>query len=152
MRCLPCGKALPLLKRLSGGDFCSEAHRREYQQEYSELALTRLLQAMPPGPEAEQTSAKSVCPAGVPEKPLTLSAPAPNGRTPAPAPAPVTPPAPASPQPGSAHVTLASQGTSRATSHVEVVRATEPPPAPKPAPPQRPPPNEPGHPEVVSPQ
>src|SRR5260370_7956450 len=109
MRCLPCGKALPLLKRLSGGEFCSEAHRREYQQEYSELALTRLLQAMPPGPEAEQTSAKSLGPAGAPEKPLTLSAPAPNGRSPAPAPAPVTPPPLPPPQPATPHSPLPTQ-------------------------------------------
>src|ERR1022692_4026772 len=45
MRCLHCGKVLPLLKRLSGGEFCSDAHRRDYQQEYSQLALNRLLQA-----------------------------------------------------------------------------------------------------------
>jgi hypothetical protein len=50
MRCLRCGKDLPLLKRLSGGEFCSDAHRREYHQEYSELALSRLLQALPQNP------------------------------------------------------------------------------------------------------
>lgn len=51
MRCLQCGKDLPLFKRLAGSEFCSDAHRREYQQEYSDLALGRLLQSKPPGPE-----------------------------------------------------------------------------------------------------
>ncbi|MDP8991122.1 MAG: hypothetical protein M3N41_13705, partial [Acidobacteriota bacterium] len=49
MRCLQCGKDLPLLKRMSGSEFCSDAHRREYQKEYSDLALGRLLQSKPPG-------------------------------------------------------------------------------------------------------
>ena len=49
MRCLQCGKAIPLLKRLGGSsEFCSEAHRREYQDEFSQLALGRLLQSQPP--------------------------------------------------------------------------------------------------------
>lgn len=46
MRCLYCGKELALLKRLTGGgDFCSEAHKQSYQEEYNRLALSRLLQA-----------------------------------------------------------------------------------------------------------
>ena len=46
MRCLYCGKELALLKRLrGGGEFCSEAHRQQYQEEYNQLALNRLLQA-----------------------------------------------------------------------------------------------------------
>src|SRR5258705_13594084 len=46
MRCLQCGKAIPLFKRLGGSsEFCSDAHRREYQQEYSQLALGRLMQS-----------------------------------------------------------------------------------------------------------
>src|SRR3954462_3808529 len=46
MRCLYCGKELALLKRLtSGGDFCSEAHRQSYQDQFNELALGRLEQA-----------------------------------------------------------------------------------------------------------
>jgi len=50
MQCLFCGKELALLKRLrGGGEFCSEAHRREYQEQYEQLALARLLQAKPPG-------------------------------------------------------------------------------------------------------
>src|SRR6185503_14181247 len=49
MQCLFCGKELALLKRLrGGGEFCSEAHRKEYQDQYEQLALARLLQAKPP--------------------------------------------------------------------------------------------------------
>jgi hypothetical protein len=49
MQCLFCGKELALLKRLRGGaEFCSEAHRKEYQEQYEQLALARLLQAKPP--------------------------------------------------------------------------------------------------------
>lgn len=48
MRCLHCGKELALLKRLTGGaEFCSEAHRKEYQKEFNDLALNRLLQSHP---------------------------------------------------------------------------------------------------------
>ncbi len=36
---------------MAGSEFCSDAHRREYQQEYSDLALGRLLQSKPPGLE-----------------------------------------------------------------------------------------------------
>jgi len=49
MQCLFCGKELALLKRLRGGaEFCSEAHRKEYQDQYEQLALARLIQAKPP--------------------------------------------------------------------------------------------------------
>jgi hypothetical protein len=49
MRCLYCGKELALLKRWTGGgEFCSDAHRQRYQEEYNQLALNRLLQAKPP--------------------------------------------------------------------------------------------------------
>jgi len=49
MQCLFCGKELALLKRLrGGGEFCSEAHRKEYQDQYEQLALARLMQAKPP--------------------------------------------------------------------------------------------------------
>jgi hypothetical protein len=47
MRCLYCGKELALFKRLRGGEFCSDAHRLRYQEEYTQLALNRLLQANP---------------------------------------------------------------------------------------------------------
>ncbi|HLJ51153.1 MAG TPA: hypothetical protein VKU01_34330 [Bryobacteraceae bacterium] len=46
MQCLYCGKHLPLLKKLTGGgEFCSDAHKEKYHEEYNRLALTRLLQA-----------------------------------------------------------------------------------------------------------
>lgn len=46
MRCLYCGNELALLKKLTGGgEFCSEAHRQKYQEEYNRLALGRLLHA-----------------------------------------------------------------------------------------------------------
>ena len=46
MRCLYCGKELALLKRLTkGGEFCSDAHKHSYQEEYNRLGLSRLLQA-----------------------------------------------------------------------------------------------------------
>ena len=47
MRCLYCGKELALLKRLTGSEFCSDAHKQSYQDEYNRLALSRLLQAQP---------------------------------------------------------------------------------------------------------
>jgi hypothetical protein len=52
MRCLYCGKELPLFKRLRGGEFCSDAHRQSYQEEYTQLALSRLLQANSSGEPA----------------------------------------------------------------------------------------------------
>ncbi|MDQ6758613.1 MAG: hypothetical protein M3Z32_01960 [Acidobacteriota bacterium] len=46
MRCLFCGKQLAFLRRWTGGgEFCSDAHKQSYQQEYNKLALSRLLQA-----------------------------------------------------------------------------------------------------------
>ena len=46
MRCLYCGKHLPLLRKLTGGgEFCSDAHRDKYHDEYNRLAVSRLLQA-----------------------------------------------------------------------------------------------------------
>ena len=47
MQCLYCGKELALLKRLTGSEFCSDAHKRSYQEEYNRLAVNRLLQAQP---------------------------------------------------------------------------------------------------------
>src|ERR1700678_4518045 len=50
MQCRYCGKELALFKRLTkGGEFCSEAHKQRYQEEYNRLALTRLLQAQKKG-------------------------------------------------------------------------------------------------------
>ena len=65
MRCLYCGKELALLKRwTSGGEFCSDAHRQRYQEEYNQLALKRLQQAKPQREEktamAEKTPSKEI--------------------------------------------------------------------------------------------
>jgi hypothetical protein len=60
MRCLYCGNELALFKKLTGGsEFCSEAHRQKYQEEYNKLALSRLLQSQP---QAPQNSANSLEP------------------------------------------------------------------------------------------
>lgn len=46
MRCLYCGKQLPLFRRLTGGgEFCSDAHKASYHDEFNRLALARLKQA-----------------------------------------------------------------------------------------------------------
>ena len=48
MRCLHCGVERALLKKLAGSEnFCSEAHRLAYREEFSRLALDRLLQSQP---------------------------------------------------------------------------------------------------------
>jgi len=53
MQCLFCGKELALLKRWRGGaEFCSEAHRKEYQEQFEQLAVARLRQAKPPSEPA----------------------------------------------------------------------------------------------------
>jgi hypothetical protein len=60
MRCLYCGKELALLKRLrGGGDFCSDAHKQSYQEEYNRLALSRLLQAQKKGQQANNSPAQN---------------------------------------------------------------------------------------------
>ena len=52
MRCLYCGKQLAFLRRLTGGgEFCSEAHKHSYHDEYNRLALSRLMQAKTRGEE-----------------------------------------------------------------------------------------------------
>ena len=66
MRCLQCGKSLPLLKRMAGSEFCSEAHRREYQHEYSQLALGRLLQSHPTESQAPLVKAPPLASAYAP--------------------------------------------------------------------------------------
>src|ERR1019366_8547181 len=64
MQCLFCGKELALLKRLrGGGEFCSEAHRKEYQEQYEQLALARLPQAKPPA----ETSSTGRSPLNAPD-------------------------------------------------------------------------------------
>ncbi len=74
MRCLFCGKELALLHRLrGGGEFCSEAHRKEYQEQYEQLALARLLHAKqstePAVPLGQPSPAPSVVPNPIPESP-----------------------------------------------------------------------------------
>jgi hypothetical protein len=44
MRCLHCGKELAVFKRLARHEFCSDTHRRQYQEKYDQLALGRLLE------------------------------------------------------------------------------------------------------------
>ena len=69
MRCLQCGKAIPLFKRLGGSsEFCSDAHRKEYQREYSQLALGRLMQS--------HSSELKVQPVPAPPLPSALAPPA----------------------------------------------------------------------------
>ncbi len=64
MRCLYCGKELALLKRLrGGGDFCSDAHKQSYQEEYNRLALSRLLQAQKKGQQTNSSPGQSAPPA-----------------------------------------------------------------------------------------
>src|SRR5437870_2530845 len=61
MRCLYCGKQLALLKRLTGGgEFCSEAHKQSYHDEYNRLALSRLLQAQSKSDEVKPPAPKPV--------------------------------------------------------------------------------------------
>ena len=67
MRCLYCGKQLALLKRLTGGEFCSDAHKQSYQDEYNRLALTRLLQAQSKSDESKSKATKPSAPAKQPE-------------------------------------------------------------------------------------
>ena len=63
MRCLYCGKQLALLKRLTGGgEFCSDAHKHSYQEEYNRLALSRLLQAQSKPGEIKTTAPKAPAP------------------------------------------------------------------------------------------
>ncbi|MFN7918616.1 MAG: hypothetical protein U0Q16_00875 [Bryobacteraceae bacterium] len=52
MQCLLCGKKIPLLRKLKDPDFCSEAHRDEYAQTQSSLALSRLLESTRVGAKA----------------------------------------------------------------------------------------------------
>jgi hypothetical protein len=64
MRCLYCGKELALLKRLTkGGDFCSDAHKQSYQEEYNRLALGRLLQAQKKGQQTSSSPPQNAAPA-----------------------------------------------------------------------------------------
>ncbi|HLH38333.1 MAG TPA: hypothetical protein VKX39_04225 [Bryobacteraceae bacterium] len=102
MRCLYCGKELALLKRWTGGgEFCSDAHRQQYQEEYNQLALNRLLQAKP-RESKPQVDAKAS------EKPVeSKPAPPPEAfrpvsRAPEPEPKPVLKPVAEEPAPAQA--------------------------------------------------
>jgi len=76
MRCLYCGKELALLKRLTGGgDFCSDAHKQSYQEEYNRLALSRLLQAQKKGVQTSNSPVQSAPP---PTASVALEEPAPE--------------------------------------------------------------------------
>lgn len=44
MKCLQCGKRIPLLHVFSDGEFCSAAHRDQFRQQQNDLALARLLE------------------------------------------------------------------------------------------------------------
>src|SRR5688500_195539 len=44
MRCIHCGKRLAVLRKLTDGEFCSSAHRKQFQLEQEQLALARLLE------------------------------------------------------------------------------------------------------------
>ncbi|HSP69518.1 MAG TPA: hypothetical protein VLN48_17465 [Bryobacteraceae bacterium] len=91
MQCLFCGKELALLKRLRGGaEFCSEAHRKEYQEQYEQLALARLIQAKPPTEAASPLGRTSKL---LPTAPLSVDVRAPESKQAAQA-----PPAPRAPQ------------------------------------------------------
>jgi len=94
MRCLYCGKELALLKRWTGGgEFCSDAHRQQYQEEYNQLALNRLLQAKPLEPKPGTRPAESKPAEGKVAEPK-----GPETRQPVPVAAPVAaPPAPVAP-------------------------------------------------------
>jgi hypothetical protein len=72
MRCLYCAKELALLKRLTGGgEFCSEAHKQSYQEEYNRLALSRLMQAQTK--TGDKAASQNASPR--PPEPVHLSAP-----------------------------------------------------------------------------
>ncbi|MBM3811764.1 MAG: hypothetical protein FJW20_09020 [Acidimicrobiia bacterium] len=58
MRCLHCGKRLPILKQISSGEFCSENHRAAYIREQEELALLRLVDNAPKGPLPSRSSTR----------------------------------------------------------------------------------------------
>ncbi|MEO8026675.1 MAG: hypothetical protein ABI823_09375, partial [Bryobacteraceae bacterium] len=83
MRCLYCGNELPVFRKLTGGgEFCSEAHRQKYQEEYNRLALSRLMQAQAPEerPKPLQKETVEVVAAGRAEAVLVEAALAPaNG-------------------------------------------------------------------------
>src|ERR1700677_3567851 len=84
MRCLYCGKELALLKRLTGGEeFCSDAHRHQYQEQYNRLALNRLLKAKPREKQAAEGK-EPVAKASEPKHPDRQAPPSSSPPNPAP--------------------------------------------------------------------
>ena len=118
-----------MLKRLSGAEFCSDAHFREYQQEYSQLAVTRLQQAKPRDQEAAPPDLKSAEAMADPARPLAAPAPpqTQNGRSTGPVHASIAAPVTVSPRVQSVRIQIPS----RPINPVEKVRGVQP------APPQR---------------
>src|SRR5579862_7713229 len=68
IRCLHCDGRLPLYRKITHGQFCSNAHRKAYWQEQERLAVERLHQThdslrayrSPEPPEAQQPSAQEL--------------------------------------------------------------------------------------------
>lgn len=142
MQCLFCGKELPLFKRLTGGEFCSDTHRQQYQQEFSQLALNRLLQARVAEasrkPEESTTSANQALTASqAPAARQAPTAPRASNTGPAPGgePALNTATAPASKL---AHSTRPSAGANKgaapAATRGAIAMKPAPPPPPTPSP------------------
>ncbi|MEP6962655.1 MAG: hypothetical protein ABI995_11295, partial [Acidobacteriota bacterium] len=95
MRCLYCGKELALLKRLTGGaEFCSDAHRKQYQAEYNDLALSRLLQNQPARGNAPALPIANEEPTPAPRSIPVRATPPPPARASTPPPVRVTPASP----------------------------------------------------------
>jgi hypothetical protein len=63
-----------MLKRLAGSEFCSDAHRREYQQEYSQLALGRLLQSKPAEAQGKPLQRQHIATPSVPAAEIPTAA------------------------------------------------------------------------------
>lgn len=76
MRCLYCGKQLALFRRLTGsGEFCSEAHKQSYHDEYNRLALTRLMAAQAKSEETRPVlSGRAIAALPAPERPYQQKA------------------------------------------------------------------------------
>src|SRR5579862_1443943 len=82
IRCLHCDGRLPLYRKITHGQFCSNAHRKAYWQEQERLAVERLHQTH----DSLQAYRELVPadPAGLPAQPSTelmAAAPAPSGLT-----------------------------------------------------------------------
>ena len=127
MRCLYCGKELALLKRWTGGgEFCSDAHRQQYQDEYNQLALNRLLQAKPPS--EEKSPGKSAPASNQPEE-----KPAVETKKPEPASQPRVepfPPSAAPPPPAPVSAPKPAVVTAPVVEHQAAARYSEPESAP----------------------